>query len=160
MRRVLGVDPGSAATGWALVEVAGNRARLAGAGVVRPRGSDRAARLADLDRHFQAVLVAHDPDEAAVEATFSARNPRTALALAEARGVLLAALGRNEVPVASYTPADVKRSVVGTGRAEKHQVAFMVVRLLDLDVAPAQDAADAAAVALTHVHASRLRGVR
>ena len=100
------------------------------------------------------------PDSAAVESTFTARNPRSALALAESRGVVLAVLGRGGIDVTSYSPAQVKNSIVGTGRADKRQIVFMVVRLLGLDQAPPQDAADAAAVALTHVHLQRLPGVR
>lgn len=156
----MGVDPGSAATGWAVVESIGSKVRLIEAGVVRPRGASRAERLADLDTRFSVVLERHAPEEAAVESTFSARNPRSALALAESRGVLLAALGRRGLTVASYTPAEVKTSVVGHGRAEKQQVVFMIVRLLRLETQPATDAADAAAVALTHVHRRRVPDLR
>jgi crossover junction endodeoxyribonuclease RuvC len=129
-------------------------------GVVRPRGDGRAARLADLDRRLEAIVERVAPDAAAVESTFTARNPRSALALAESRGVVLAVLGRGGIDVASYSPAQVKSSIVGTGRAEKQQIVFMIVRLLGLERAPAQDAADAAAVALTHVHLQRLPGPR
>ena len=124
-------------------------------GVVRPRGGERAARLADLDRRLEEIVERLTPDAAAVESTFTARNPRSALALAESRGVALAVLGRCGLSVTSYSPAQVKISIVGTGRAEKQQIVFMVVRLLGLDREPPQDAADAAAVALTHIHSQR-----
>jgi crossover junction endodeoxyribonuclease RuvC len=150
--RVLGVDPGSSATGWALVVAEGNRYRLEEHGVVRPKGQDRAGRLADLDRAFGEVLERLAPDCAAVESSFSGRNPRSGLALAECRGVILAALGRRAVAAHSYSPAEVKSAVVGHGTAEKHQVVFMVTRLLGLRAEPARDAADAMAVALTHLH--------
>ena len=150
--RVLGVDPGSRATGWALVVAEGNRYRVEDNGVVRSRGDDRARRLADLDRVFSELIKRLDPDCASVESSFSGLNPRSSLALAECRGVLLAALGRHELPVHSYSPAQVKSAIVGHGRAEKHQVVYMVTRLLDLSSKPATDAADAMAVALTHLH--------
>lgn len=152
MTRVLGIDPGSAATGWALVVATGNRYRLEAAGVIRTRGADRPRRLADLTARMDERIAALRPDVAAVELAFSGRNPRSGLVLAEARGVILAALGRSEVPVRELTPAAVKSAVVGTGRAEKQQVVFMVVRLLGLKKPPARDAADAIAVALSYLH--------
>lgn len=158
--RVLGVDPGSAATGWAVVEGSGTRHRLVDSGVIRTRGADRAERLADLLRRLAAVVEQSAPDAAAVETPFSGRNPRSALALAEARGVVLAVLGGAGIPVEPYPPAAVKAAVVGTGTADKRQVAYMVVRLLGLDREPPSDAADAMAVALTHLRLSRWRSLR
>jgi len=159
-RRVLGVDPGSSATGWAVIESSGSRARMVECGVVRPRGEGRAERLADLARRLDEVVVRLAPDAAAVESAFTARNPRSALSLAEARGVVLCVLGGRGLAVSSYSPAQVKSSVVGTGRAEKQQVVFMIVRLLALAEDPPRDAADAAAVALTHLHIQRFPGTR
>ena len=150
--KVLGVDPGSRATGWALLVTEGNRTRLVATGVVRPKGADHATRLADLDDRFSALITDLEPDCAAVESSFAGRNPKSGLTLAESRGVLLAALGRAAVPVHPYTPAQVKSAMVGHGTAEKQQVAFMVVRLLGLESTPPSDAADAAGVALTHIH--------
>ena len=150
--RILGVDPGSSATGWALVVSEGNRYRLETAGVVRPKGAHRHGRLADLQRRLEAVTADLNPDCAAVESSFSGLNPRSGLALAECRGVILAVLGGLGVDVTSYSPAQVKSAVVGHGRAEKQQVNYMVVQLLGLDGPPAVDAADAMAVALTHAH--------
>lgn len=153
--RVLGVDPGSAATGWAAVSSDGRHHRLEDAGVIRTSGDGRAERLADLDRRLAELVVEQAPDCAAVESSFSGKNPRSSLSLAESRGVVLAVLGRSAVPVHSYTPAQVKSAIVGHGRAEKQQIVFMVIRLLGLDRTPARDAADAMAVALTHLHTSR-----
>ncbi len=159
MIRVLGVDPGSAATGWALVSGEGNRFSLQEYGVIRTGPGDRPARLAVLDRRFTAVVERLMPDHAAVESSFSGRNPKASLSLAESRGVLLAVLGRSQVPVSSLTPAEVKSAIVGRGRAEKQQVVYMVVRLLGLDQTPAQDAADAMAVALTYLQTARWRAI-
>ena len=155
--RVLGVDPGSAVTGWALVAASGTRYSLEDAAALRCKGDDRSQRLADLHRRFAEVVARCRPDCAAVEMTFTGKSPRSGLALAESRGVLLAVLGAAAVPVQGYTPADIKRSIVGSGRAEKQQVVYMVVRLLQLDTRPAQDAADAMATALTHLHSTRWR---
>jgi len=150
--RVLGVDPGSSATGWAVVEEEAGRCRLVTYGVVRPARGDRAPRLAALARMFSEVVEEHRPDCAAVESSFAGRNARTSLVLAESRGVLLAVLGRVGVEVFSYSPAQVKSALVGHGSAEKRQVAFMVERLLGLSERPPSDAADAIAAAITHVH--------
>jgi crossover junction endodeoxyribonuclease RuvC len=161
--RVLGVDPGSRATGWALVVAKGNQSRLERFGVVRSIGADHSLRLADLERRFAALVAELAPDCAAVESGFTGRNPRSGLVLAESRGVLLAVLGRAEVPVHPYTPAQVKLAMVGHGTAEKQQVAYMIVRLLGLAEPPPSDAADAVGVALTHLHSSRptrTRGLR
>ena len=155
--RVLGVDPGSRAAGWAVLVSDGRHHVLEEAGVIRTRGEDRTERLADLDRRLSDLVVSHAPDCAAVESSFSGRNPRSSLSLAESRGVVLAVLGRGGIPVHSYTPAQVKLAIVGHGRAEKQQIVYMVVRLLSLAKAPALDAADAMAVALTHLHTVRWR---
>jgi crossover junction endodeoxyribonuclease RuvC len=153
--RVLGVDPGSSATGWALVVAEGNRYRLEATGVVRPKGDDRAARLADLERRFLEVVERARPDCAAVESSFSGRNPRSGLALAESRGVILAVLGQSAIATSSYSPAEIKSAIVGHGRAEKQQIVYMVTRLLGLAAEPPRDAADAIAVGLTHLHSRR-----
>lgn len=158
--RVLGVDPGSSATGWALILAEGNRYRLQESGVVRSRGRDRGGRLADLQQRFFEIIERVTPDCAAVESSFSGRNPRSSLALAETRGVILATLGRLEIPTHSYTPAQIKSAIVGHGRAEKQQIVFMVTRLLGLSAAPPIDAADAMAVGLTHLHSSAAPGLR
>ena len=158
--RVLGIDPGSRATGWALVIADGNRYRLESSGVVRPRGDHRHGRLADLQRRLAAVVDELAPDCAAVESSFSGLNPKTGLALAESRGVILAVLGGLDLEVSSYSPATVKSAVVGHGQAEKQQVKYMVVRLLNLSGQLSNDAADAIGVALTHIHIGASRTTR
>ena len=158
--RILGIDPGSRATGWALVIAEGNRYRLESAGVVRPRGSHRHGRLADLQTRLEKVVETLAPDCAAVESSFSGLNLKTGLALAESRGAILAVLGGLDLDVTSYSPAQIKSAIVGHGRAEKQQINYMVVRLLGLSEAPATDAADAIAVALTHIHHGGARTTR
>ena len=158
--RVLGIDPGSRATGWALVAAEGNRYHLESAGVVRPRGAQRQHRLADLQGRLGEVVDKTTPDCAAVESSFSGLNPRSSLSLAESRGAILAVLGSFDLEVSSYTPAQVKSAIVGHGQAEKQQIIYMVVRLLGLADPPSHDAADAMAVALTHVHLGAWKACR
>ena len=138
-----------------MVVAEGNRYWLEDHGVVRARGKDRARRLADLDRRLTEVVDRVSPESAAVESSFSGRNPRSSLALAESRGVVIAALGRGEIDVSSYSPAQIKSAIVGFGKADKRQIGYMVTRLLNLSSEPPEDAADAMAVALTHLHTKR-----
>jgi crossover junction endodeoxyribonuclease RuvC len=139
-------------TGWGLVEARGRRVEAVAFGCFRPpRGAARATVLARLADQLEELVQAQNPDAVALEVTFAARLPRAALALAEARGALLVALGHRGIPVHEYEPARVKMAVVGNGNAEKRQVAFMVRQHLHLATTPAADAADALALALCHV---------
>jgi len=151
--RILGVDPGSGATGWGLIELAGTRLSFVAAGVVRPkRALSRAERLAAIHDALAALIAAHRPDEAAVEETFVNASPRDALVLGEARGVALLAPALAGIAVAEYAANTIKKSVVGRGHAEKAQVAAMVRVLLPASGDQAADAADALAVAICHAH--------
>ena len=150
--RILGVDPGSRAAGWAVVSFDGPP-RLLAAGVLRPdTATPFAERLLALHDALLAVVAREKPDEAAVERVFSGVNPQSLITLGEARGVLLLALARASLPVAEVTPAEIKKTVTGTGQAGKEQVRRMVLSLLGAPGGSrlAIDAADAAAVALTH----------
>ena len=155
--RILGIDPGSLATGYGIVESAGSRLSYVACGVIRARDGDPGRRLAAIQRSLDEVVREHRPDEAAIESVFSARNPRSALKLGQARGVALAVCGGAGLATAEYAPASVKGAVAGYGRAGKSQVQAMVQRLLGLDRAPASDAADALAVAICHGAQSRAR---
>lgn len=151
--RILGVDPGSGATGWGVIEQEGARLSFVAAGVVRPsRTLTRAGRLAAIYEGLAALIAAHAPHEAAVEETFVNASPRDALVLGEARGVALLAPALAGVPVAEYAANTIKKSVVGKGHAEKAQVAAMVRVLLPASGALAADASDALAVAICHAH--------
>jgi crossover junction endodeoxyribonuclease RuvC len=146
--RILGVDPGSRAAGWALVTFAPGPA-LEAAGVLRPpAGLGFAGRLRFLRDGLAAVVHARRPDVASVERVFAGVNPQSLITLGEARGVLLLALAEAEVPVAEVTPAEVKRAVTGAGAAGKEQVRRMVAALLGRRLP--LDASDAAAAALAH----------
>ena len=147
---VLGIDPGTASTGFGVVESAGSRMRLLEDGVIATRpGVALERRLAEIHARVGALLDAHQPEAIAIEELYFGANARTAFAVGQARGVVLLAAGQRGVPSRSYTPQQVKGAVCGSGRAAKDQVARMVARLLGLDAPPAPDhAADALAVAI------------
>ena len=150
--RILGIDPGSRATGYGVVRLEGSQLQRLGGGVIRcPRGT-LAERLARIDREVAEVLASFTPDVAALESVFTARNMRTALLLGHARGVALAACGRAGLEAAEYAPTQVKLAVVGYGAADKAQVQRMVQLLLSLPEAPPTDEADALALAICHAH--------
>ena len=156
--RVIGVDPGLARTGVAVVEGEPGALRLVHAGCVETRpGVSDAARLAQLLGELDGLVSLHRPDTAAVEQLFFASNRTTAMRVAEARGVALCALARAGLEVVEYTPMQVKESVAGHGGAAKPQVGRMVRTLLGVDAIPGpDDVADACAVAITHLHRARM----
>ena len=158
--RVFGIDPGSERTGYGCVETDGRVARLITCGVISAAAGDSfPERLARIHRELSAIIGSCAPDCVAIESLFSAVNARTALKLGHARGVAMLAAVECGCPVMEYTPATVKRAVVGYGRAEKHQVQQMIKLLLGLPKPPAPyDAADALAVAICHMHVGGSRG--
>jgi crossover junction endodeoxyribonuclease RuvC len=153
---VLGIDPGTAITGYGLVRGQGETVSLVEYGTITtPAGEPLAARLVLLYRGLLDLIERHRPDAVAVEELFFAQNTRTALAVGQARGVILLAAANAGLPVHEYTPLQVKRALTGYGRAEKAQVQQMVRWLLQLDHIPQpDDAADALAVAICHLHAA------
>ena len=148
--RVLGIDPGSLATGYGVVTVEGSTLRRIGGGTIRAKGDTLADRLAFLQLELTRAIAEFSPDTAALETIFSARNARSALVLGHARGVALAACGTALLDPAEYTPQQVKAAVTGYGRADKSQVMLMIQRLLGLVAKPPSDEADALAVAICH----------
>lgn len=157
--KILGIDPGSAATGYALLEVAGERMRLIECGTLRPsRHGTFGERLAELGDSLESLLATGLPDEAAVENLFHAVNAGSSLKLAHARGVLLCVLARRGLPIAEYTPLQVKKAVSGYGLADKDSLGALVERLLAVPRGTlSRDASDAAAVALCHAQAAPMR---
>ena len=153
---IFGIDPGSERTGYGCVETDGRRHRLVVCGAISaPAHTAFPERLQTIHAGLVTLLAECRPDCVAIENIFHARNVRSALRLGHARGVALLAASGAGVPIVEYTPAEIKRAVVGFGRAEKHQVGQMVKLLLGLDAAPApHDAADAIAVAICHIHSS------
>ncbi len=151
--RIIGLDPGLRRTGWGVVAVEGSRLSWIAHGVIAPpEAAAFADRLCALLEGVAAVIAAHAPHEAAVEETFVNVNAASTLKLGHARAASLIAPAQAGLPVAEYAPAEVKKALVGTGRAEKAQVGFMVRRLLPGCGEVSADAADALAVAITHAH--------
>ncbi len=158
--RILGIDPGSTATGYGVVDYSRGRLTHVTHGVIRTHRSDSlAARLARIHSYVLEVAQKNTPDSSVVEKVFLASNPRSALVLGQARGAALAALATHGLEVHEVSAREVKKAVAGTGAAQKKQVQSMVVRLLNLDSSPPTDAADALAIAICHAHAGRLSGV-
>jgi crossover junction endodeoxyribonuclease RuvC len=157
--KIFGIDPGSERTGYGCIETDGSRHRLIASGAIRsPALTPFPNKLQTIHCRLAALLAELRPDCVAIEDLFHAQHARSALKLGHARGVAMLAAVEAGLAVVEYTPAEIKRSVVGYGRAEKHQVQQMVKLLLGLPALPVpHDAADALAVAICHVHA-RPRG--
>lgn len=153
--RVLGLDPGTSATGFGVVLFETGRLRLERCGVLRPPGAlPFAGKLGFLFDAVARLLEQSQPVAVSVETVFAAKNIASTVKLAHARGVLLAAAARCGVPVFEYEPRLVKKALVGHGNAEKSQVRYMVLSLLARQRARVPlDAADALAVAICHIHA-------
>jgi crossover junction endodeoxyribonuclease RuvC len=158
---ILGVDPGTAITGYGLVEKQGQRLAAHTYGVIRtPAGRPLSERLKQIYDQITALIEEHRPDALVVEELFFNKNTRTALAVGQARGVILLAAANQGLTIAEYTPLQVKMAVVGYGRAEKRQVQEMVRILLRLKNTPKpDDAADALAIAICYAHSWRRTGL-
>jgi len=155
---VIGIDPGTATTGYGLVqEQADGGLQVVDYGaILTPADLPMSERLLELYRRLTELLLLHRPDSGAVEKLFFQRNVRTALSVGQGRGVVLLSLAQAGLPVAEYTPMEVKQAIAGYGGADKNQVQQMVRALLDLPKIPEpDDAADALAVAICHVHSYR-----
>ncbi|MBD8066880.1 crossover junction endodeoxyribonuclease RuvC [Devosia sp. PTR5] len=151
--RIIGIDPGLRRCGWGVIEAVDNRLRFVAGGTVKPplEGS-LAERLAALSEGITGVLDDQAPDEVAVEETFVNAGPRSALILGQARGVVLVTPALRGLPVSEYAANLVKKSVVGTGHADKNQIQLMVKTLLPTATIKGADAADALAIAICHAH--------
>lgn len=153
---VIGIDPGSRNTGWGVVSEVSGVLRFEGCGVVKPpTDGEFSDRLAVIFRELRQVINQYQPQEAAVEQVFAGKNVATALKLGQARGVACAACASFDLTVKDYEPTVIKKTLVGVGRAEKEQVAFMVGRLLGKKPDWQLDASDALAVAVCHLTARR-----
>jgi crossover junction endodeoxyribonuclease RuvC len=159
--RIFGIDPGSERTGYGCVETDGCRHHLVACGAIAARPGDTFPnRLARIHAELSTLLASYRPDCVAIENLFHAINVRSALKLGHARGVAMLAAVEAGCQVVEYTPAEIKRAVVGYGRAEKQQVGQMVKLLLGLTTAPSpHDAADALAVAICHLHSMAPVGI-
>lgn len=151
--RILGIDPGLVKTGWGIIECRGNALTYIASGLIRTRADDALyLRLLSIDRGLEAVIAEYAPQTCAIEETFVNRNPASALKLGVARGAAFLAPARAGLEVAEYPANLIKKSVVGTGHADKKQIGMMVRTLLPKAAPETEDAADALAIAICHAH--------
>lgn len=151
--RIIGIDPGLRRTGWGIIESFGNALTFIACGTVTSdERTDLASRLCQLHEGISAVIHAHMPHEAAVEATFVNKDPVSTLKLGQARGIAMLVPAQAGLPVAEYAPNAVKKSVIGVGHGDKVQIQMMVKVLLPKADFKGADAADALAIAICHAH--------
>lgn len=157
----VGIDPGSLRTGYGIVQRIGNRMRRLGSGTIRTdANTPMERRLLTIHEHLEQILALYGPDESAVEDVFISKNAKSSLKLGQVRGVILVTLAKRGIPVTSFPPALVKRSIVGSGRAVKSQMQHVVKSILGLDDLPAEDEGDALAIAVCLLNAARIPGPR
>ncbi|MFH1415734.1 MAG: crossover junction endodeoxyribonuclease RuvC [Elusimicrobiota bacterium] len=158
--KILGIDPGLAKIGWGIIETSENKKTvIVEYGCLSTSKSESmACRLGHIYRGISEIINKFSPEEAAVEEIFFASNAKTAINVAQARGVIVVALGNSGIRVNGYTPLEIKQALVGYGRARKEQVQYMVQNFLDMDRIPSSDhAADALAAALCHESSRKLK---
>ncbi|HYF96990.1 MAG TPA: crossover junction endodeoxyribonuclease RuvC [Patescibacteria group bacterium] len=155
--RILGIDPGTAIVGFGVIEAVSSKFKMIDGGVIRTPATDSdSARLKIIADELEEIIKQTKPDAMAVEKLFFAQNVTTAMSVSQARGVILLAGEQNGLPVFEYTPLQIKQSLTGYGKAEKHQVQEMVRTILKLKEVPKpDDCADALACALTHAMTGR-----
>lgn len=155
---ILGLDPGTATTGWGVIKQVRKEPKLEAFGCIETcKTKCTVDRLREIAKDLEEIIKTYKPDEVAVEDLFFFKNLKTAIKVAQARGVLLLTAGKAKVTVAEYTPLQVKQAITGYGRADKAQVQFMVKKILKLKTIPKpDDAADALAVAMCHEQARKI----
>lgn len=156
-QRILGIDPGSRTTGFGVLDFIDDNPTYITSGTVSSLEGDFPARLKQIFRSVRDIVQEFRPDIVAVESVFMHKNAGSALKLGQARSAALCATFEFDVAVFEYAPREIKQAIVGTGSASKSQVQHMVVRLLNLNGAPSEDASDALATAMCHVHQHRIR---
>jgi len=157
MIRILGIDPGSRITGFGIIEVHSNRSVCVAHGCIKAQQTTLAERLKHIHTELILIIEQYSPQEMAIESVFVHRNVDSALKLGQARGAAIAAVALQSIDVHEYSPAEIKKSVVGRGNAAKSQVQHMVTAILNLPESPQADAADALAIALCHGHSRDLK---
>ncbi|MAM70507.1 MAG: crossover junction endodeoxyribonuclease RuvC [Gammaproteobacteria bacterium] len=152
MALILGIDPGSRVCGYGLINTAGKKLEYVASGCIRVAKLEFNERLKVIYDDLTAIIEKYQPDEVALEEIFVGRSPVSALKLGHARGVVIVACRNLELPVFEYPPNQIKKALVGKGRADKEQMQHMVMSILSLQAKPQEDAADALCVAVCHVH--------
>ncbi len=153
--RVIGIDPGSRNTGWGIVDEVSGVLQLVDCGVIvttHDPNTPFSMRLSIIYKELRDIIAYYKPQEAAIEQVFTAKNPQSALKLGQARGAAVAACAGHDLPVSDYEPTLVKKSLVGAGRADKEQVAYMVRVLLNTKETWVLDTSDALGVAICHIN--------
>jgi len=160
--RVLGIDPGVATVGWAVIEEnGGNFKALAYGHISTSPKKDDEDRLLEISQDLEGIIKKYNPEESAVEKLFFFKNQKTIIEVGQARGAILLTLAKNKVKIASYTPLQVKQAITGYGKAEKKQVQLMVKNILGLKSIPKpDDTADAIAISLCHLNSRRLNSLK
>ncbi|PIW93591.1 MAG: crossover junction endodeoxyribonuclease RuvC [Candidatus Moranbacteria bacterium CG_4_8_14_3_um_filter_43_15] len=155
--KILGIDPGTAITGWAMVEEKKGEPRLIACGCINTsKLKSDADRLVEIGEDIATLIKKHKPREVAVEDLFFFKNLKTAITVAQSRGVILYKIKKNKLPLFSYTPLQVKQALTGYGRADKRQIQIMVKNVLKLkNTLKPDDAADATAIAICHINSRR-----
>lgn len=150
--RILGIDPGTAITGFGVIDTEGSRFKFVDAGVIRtPKEQPMNERLATVYDEIKELITEFKPDVMSIELLFFARNVTTAMTVGQSRGIVMLAATQAKIPIYEYTPMQVKQAVTGYGKADKKQIQEMVKNLLKLDQIPKpDDAADGLAIAITH----------
>lgn len=160
MTIILGIDPGLQHTGWGIIAANGNHLSFIACGTIHSKANlPLAERLKQLNEGINEAISRHKPDEAAIEETFVSVNGQSTLKLGQARGALLLTLCLSDLNVYEYSATMVKKSVVGTGHADKHQIGMMVKTLLPASNASQADAADALAIAICHAHHRNMKKI-
>lgn len=157
--RILGIDPGIGRTGWGVIDVQGASLKVISFGCIEtPAGKEIGERLNDVYDKVVGLLDEYKPEGVGIEELFFNTNTKTAFVVGQARGVMMLAVAQKKLPLAVYTPLQVKIAVTGYGRAEKRQVGQMVKTLLKLDSIPKlDDTTDALAIAITHAFSYKLK---
>lgn len=154
---IMGIDPGSQVTGVGVIEAQGQNLKHVYSESVRLPKGELAGRLQQIYRRVKEIIEQTDPEVVAIEKVFIAKNPQSALVLGHARGAAMLAAINSDVPVVEYSATEIKKTIVGKGRADKAQVQHMIRVLLGLRQAPAEDASDALAGAICHSHHQSLQ---
>jgi crossover junction endodeoxyribonuclease RuvC len=159
--RIIGLDPGTATTGYGIIDVQDGRYTAVAYGVIKTSAKDSAStRLQTIYEALNTLLETYQPHTAGVEELFFGRNVTTAISVGQARGVLLLALANANIPIGEYSPPKIKETITGYGKADKAQMQMMVRNMLDLQETPRpDDAADGLAVAITHYHYQHFRSL-
>lgn len=155
--RILGLDPGSRVTGFAVLEAQGARLQARSFGAIRPDSAELVAKLGQIFKGVVEVIAETQPTVVAVESVFMARNPQSAIKLGQARGAVICAVAQAGLPLFEYSPRSIKQAAVGSGRADKVQVQHMMRQLLKIEGPLGADAADALAIAVCHAHTAQMQ---